>query len=80
MRTRHVAGADRIAPRRAARRQLGPCTQPLQDRRRRLLGRIELAFTLMISRYFFRERPTWAEITGLALLAVSIALVLNSGR
>jgi drug/metabolite transporter (DMT)-like permease len=46
----------------------------------RTLGLIELAFTLMISRYFFRERPTWAEIAGLALLAVSIALVLNGGR
>ena len=46
----------------------------------RTLGLVELAFTLMISRYFFRERPTWAEITGLGLLAVSIALVLNGGR
>ena len=46
----------------------------------RTLGLVELIFTLLISRYAFRERPTWAEITGLALLVLSIALVLNGGR
>ena len=46
----------------------------------RTLGLVELAFTLLISRYVFRERPTRAELLGLALLAVSIALVLNSHR
>jgi len=46
----------------------------------RTLGLVELGFTLLISRYAFRERPGWAEVAGLALLIVSIALVLNSGR
>lgn len=46
----------------------------------RTLGLVELAFTLLISRYAFRERPTRAELLGLVLLAVSIALVLNSHR
>lgn len=46
----------------------------------RTLGLVELIFTLLISFYAFRERPGRAELAGLALLAVSIALVLNSGR
>jgi drug/metabolite transporter (DMT)-like permease len=45
----------------------------------RTLGLIELVFTLMISLYAFRERPTRAELAGLALLVASIAMVLNSG-
>lgn len=44
----------------------------------RTLGLVELIFTLMISRYAFRERASWAEFTGLALLVISIAMVLNS--
>jgi drug/metabolite transporter (DMT)-like permease len=46
----------------------------------RTLGLIELVFTLLISLYAFRERPSRAELLGLGLLALSIALVLNSGR
>jgi drug/metabolite transporter (DMT)-like permease len=46
----------------------------------RTLGLVELGFTLLISRYAFRERPARAELAGLGLLAVSIAMVLNSGR
>jgi drug/metabolite transporter (DMT)-like permease len=46
----------------------------------RTLGLVELVFTLLISLYAFRERPTRAELAGLGLLGVSIALVLNSGR
>lgn len=45
----------------------------------RTLGLVELAFTLLISRYAFREHPTRAELVGLGLLAVSIAMVLNGG-
>jgi drug/metabolite transporter (DMT)-like permease len=46
----------------------------------RTLGLIELFFTLLISHYAFRERPGRAELTGLALLVASIALVLNGSR
>jgi drug/metabolite transporter (DMT)-like permease len=46
----------------------------------RTLGLVELAFTLVISLYAFRERPTRAEVIGLGLLVVSIAMVLNGGR
>jgi drug/metabolite transporter (DMT)-like permease len=46
----------------------------------RTLGLVELAFTLLISRYAFRERPRPVEVFGLALLVLSIAAVLNSGR
>jgi drug/metabolite transporter (DMT)-like permease len=46
----------------------------------RTLGLVELVFTLLISLYAFRERPSRAEMAGLALLGVSIALVLNGGR
>lgn len=46
----------------------------------RTLGLVELVFTFLISRYAFRERPTWAEVGGLALLVVSIGMVLNGWR
>jgi drug/metabolite transporter (DMT)-like permease len=46
----------------------------------RTLGLVELVFTLLISLYALRERPTRAELAGLGLLIVSIALVLNGGR
>src|SRR5262249_30347974 len=46
----------------------------------RTLGLVELPATLVISLYAFRERPSRAEILGLALLGVSIAMVLNGGR
>src|SRR5262245_1864114 len=43
----------------------------------RTLGLIELVFTLLLSLYAFRERPSRAELLGLALLILSIAMVLN---
>jgi len=46
----------------------------------RTLGLVELPATLLISLYVFHERPSRAEIGGLLLLALSIALVLNGGR
>jgi drug/metabolite transporter (DMT)-like permease len=46
----------------------------------RTLGLVELAFTLLISRYAFRERARPVEVLGLAILVLSIAAVLNSGR
>jgi len=46
----------------------------------RTLGLVELPATLVISLYAFRERPGRAEILGLALLGLSIAMVLNGGR
>ncbi|MGH7333420.1 MAG: hypothetical protein ACREKS_11910 [Candidatus Rokuibacteriota bacterium] len=46
----------------------------------RTLGLVELLFTVMISLYAFRERPSRAELIGLGLLALSIGMVLNSGR
>ena len=46
----------------------------------RTLGLIELPATLLISLYAFRERPSRAEIGGLALLGLSIAMVLLGGR
>jgi len=45
----------------------------------RTLGLIELVFTVLISLYVFRERPSRAELIGLALLVLSIAMVLNGG-
>jgi drug/metabolite transporter (DMT)-like permease len=42
----------------------------------RTLGLVELLFTLGISLYAFREQPSRAELIGLALLGLSIALVL----
>jgi drug/metabolite transporter (DMT)-like permease len=46
----------------------------------RTLGLVELGFTVAISLHVFRERPGRLELAGLALLAVSIAMVLNGGR
>ena len=46
----------------------------------RTLGLIELPATLLVSLYAFRERPSPAELLGLALLGLSIAMVLNGGR
>jgi drug/metabolite transporter (DMT)-like permease len=46
----------------------------------RTLGLIELPATLLISLYAFRERPSYAEIGGVVLLGLSIAMVLNGGR
>jgi drug/metabolite transporter (DMT)-like permease len=38
----------------------------------RSVGQIELVFTVLVSTLIFRERPTRRELTGIALLAVSI--------
>lgn len=46
----------------------------------RTLGLIELPVTVLISLYAFRERPSRAEIGGLVLLGLSIAMVLHGGR
>jgi uncharacterized membrane protein len=46
----------------------------------RTLGLVELGFTVLISLYAFRERPSRAELIGLALLVVSIVMVINGGR
>ncbi len=46
----------------------------------RTLGLVELPATLLISLYAFRERPSRAEMLGLALLGLSIAMVLSGGR
>jgi drug/metabolite transporter (DMT)-like permease len=46
----------------------------------RTLGLVELLFTLLISLYAFRERPSRAELAGLGLLVLSVAMVLNGGR
>jgi drug/metabolite transporter (DMT)-like permease len=45
----------------------------------RTLGLIELLFTFAIGRLVFRETPTARELTGAALLAAGIALLLNAG-
>jgi drug/metabolite transporter (DMT)-like permease len=44
----------------------------------RTLGLVELLFTVLISLYAFREHPSRAELAGLALLVLSIAIVLNN--
>ena len=38
----------------------------------RSVGQIELLFTVLVSTYFFRERPSRRELLGIALLAASI--------
>jgi drug/metabolite transporter (DMT)-like permease len=45
----------------------------------RTLGLVELLFTFAIGRLVFRETPTLRELTGAALLAAGIALLLNVG-
>ncbi len=41
----------------------------------RTLGLIELLFSYAIARRFFRERVTWLEIVGVALLTVGVVIV-----
>jgi drug/metabolite transporter (DMT)-like permease len=43
----------------------------------RTLGLIELVFTFLFSWFFFKERPLAAELAGIALLLVGIAMALN---
>ncbi len=45
----------------------------------RTLGLVEILATIAISRLLFKERPSARELTGIAILAVGIALVLNAG-
>ena len=42
----------------------------------RAVGQIELVLALLISIFFFREKPSWKEVTAIMLLLVSIILVL----
>ncbi|NJN40764.1 MAG: EamA family transporter, partial [Gammaproteobacteria bacterium] len=41
----------------------------------RTLGLVELIFSAIVSRRFFRERMTWLEIAGMTLLAAGVAIV-----
>ncbi|HUH84422.1 MAG TPA: EamA family transporter [Stellaceae bacterium] len=43
----------------------------------RTLSLIELVFTFLASRFFFRERPRRREVIGIALLLVGVAMMLN---
>ena len=42
----------------------------------RAVGQIELVIALLISIFFFREKPSWKEIVAISLLLISIVLVL----
>jgi len=43
----------------------------------RTLGLIELVFTFLFARFFFKERPRGSELVGIALLLLGIAMTLN---
>ena len=43
----------------------------------RAIGQIELILALLISIFFFRERPSWKEFSAIGLLLCSIILVLT---
>jgi len=42
----------------------------------RALGQIELVFTVLVSRFGFREAPSWRELLGIALIAGSVVVLL----
>jgi drug/metabolite transporter (DMT)-like permease len=42
----------------------------------RALGQVELVFTILVSRYGFRERPTKQELGGIALIAGGVVMLL----
>jgi len=42
----------------------------------RAIGQIELVLALLISMFFFREKPSWKEVAAIFLLLISIILVL----
>ena len=42
----------------------------------RAIGQIELVLALLISMFFFREKPSWKELAAIFLLLISIILVL----
>jgi drug/metabolite transporter (DMT)-like permease len=41
----------------------------------RTLGLVELIFSAIVSRRFFRERMTWLEIAGVTLLTAGLVIV-----
>ena len=41
----------------------------------RTLGLVELLFSAIVSRRFFRERMTWLEIGGVTLLAAGLVII-----
>jgi len=45
----------------------------------RTLGLIELLFSAIVSRRFFRERMTWLEVSGVILLTAGLVIVTLSG-
>jgi drug/metabolite transporter (DMT)-like permease len=42
----------------------------------RAVGQIELVIALLISIFFFQEKPSWKEVAAIILLMISIILVL----
>ncbi|WP_374440601.1 EamA family transporter [Stella sp.] len=42
----------------------------------RALGQVELVFTVLVSRFGFREPPTWRELVGILLVAVGVVALL----
>ncbi|MGE0723519.1 MAG: DMT family transporter [Alphaproteobacteria bacterium] len=42
----------------------------------RALGQIELVFTVLVSRFGFREAPTWRELIGVVLIGGSVIVIL----
>jgi len=42
----------------------------------RAVGQVELVFTVLVSRFAFREPPTLRELTGIALIAVAVVALL----
>jgi drug/metabolite transporter (DMT)-like permease len=44
----------------------------------RALGQVELIFTILVSRFAFREPPTARELAGIALVAGGVVMLLTS--
>ena len=42
----------------------------------RALGQVELVFTVLVSRFGFREAPTWRELIGIVLVATGVVALL----
>lgn len=42
----------------------------------RALGQVELVFTVLVSRFGFREPPTWREMVGIVLVATGVVALL----
>src|SRR3546814_8964440 len=45
----------------------------------RALGQVELALTILVSRFGFGERPTRRELAGIALIAAGVVVLLPGG-